>query len=132
MEEQQELGRRVFAYRKKRKLTQVELAGLIGVDHTYISKVERGNTPHTPSVGTIRRLAAALDADELELLGAANKLPGALRVVGHDAAAREFLRTAAERIPSTGEWRQLTRLLKQSEPRRAKRQPAHALRSGSR
>ena len=44
--------------RKKARLTQTELADRIGVDKSYISRVERGIT--VPSVATLYKIVAAL------------------------------------------------------------------------
>lgn len=44
--------------RKKAGLTQAELAGRIGADKAYISKVEHGRT--VPSVSTFYRIVSAL------------------------------------------------------------------------
>ena len=44
--------------RKEARLTQAELAKRIGVDKSYISKIEKGIT--VPSVATFYRIASAL------------------------------------------------------------------------
>jgi len=44
--------------RKKKLLTQQQLAELVGVDRTLISKIESGAA--TPSVTTAKRIAAVL------------------------------------------------------------------------
>jgi transcriptional regulator with XRE-family HTH domain len=44
--------------RKNARLTQVELAGRIGVDKSYISRIEKGVT--VPSVATFYRIVNAL------------------------------------------------------------------------
>ncbi len=44
--------------RKKRGLTQQQLAELVGVDRTLISKIESGAA--TPSVTTAKKIAAVL------------------------------------------------------------------------
>ena len=45
--------------RKKKRLTQQQLAELVGVDRTLISKIESGAA--TPSVTTAKKIAAVLD-----------------------------------------------------------------------
>jgi len=47
--------------RKKRGLTQQQLAELVGVDRTLISKIESGAA--TPSVTTAKKIAAVLGFD---------------------------------------------------------------------
>ena len=44
--------------RKKKRLTQQQLAELVGVDRTLISKIECGAA--TPSVATAKKIAAVL------------------------------------------------------------------------
>ena len=44
--------------RKKKRLTQQQLAELVGVDRTLISKIESGSV--TPSVTTAKKIAAVL------------------------------------------------------------------------
>ena len=47
--------------RKKKLLTQQQLAELVGVDRTLISKIESGAA--TPSVTTAKKIAAVLGFD---------------------------------------------------------------------
>ena len=60
--------------RKQKKKTQRDLAGEVGVDFTYLSKVEN-ETPGflTVSEGTLLRLAEALDSDPDEMRTRAGK-----------------------------------------------------------
>lgn len=50
--------------RGSRRISQLQLARLVGVNHSYISRLERGT--RAPSPGLVQRLSAALhlDADE--------------------------------------------------------------------
>jgi transcriptional regulator with XRE-family HTH domain len=52
-------GRNLRRIREKRKLTQQELSDEIGVDKTYIGKIERGE--RSPSLSVIQEVARALD-----------------------------------------------------------------------
>ena len=56
---QKRIGISVRQARKERKLSQLKLWELSGVDFTMISKIERGVT--NPSLLTLHRLALALD-----------------------------------------------------------------------
>jgi HTH-type transcriptional regulator, competence development regulator len=60
------------------KLTQRALAAIIGIDFTYLSKLENDHGD-PPSEDTIRKLAAAVHSDPEVLLAAAGKLPTALK-----------------------------------------------------
>lgn len=70
--------------RKQHRLTQQQLADAVGVDFTYISKVENSRVD-PPSETTIQKLAQVLDADPEMLLAQAGKLVPELK----DAAAAE-------------------------------------------
>ena len=74
-------GDRVRALRTAMSLSQRALGERVGVSFTYISKVENGKLDFGdyPSEDLIRRLAAALDADEEELLLLAEKIPEPIR-----------------------------------------------------
>lgn len=61
-------------FRKQNKLSQRELSARIGVNYTYLSKIENGILP-PPSDEVIRKLAEALSIDVDALLLAANRLP---------------------------------------------------------
>ena len=55
-----------------------EIAGVIRVEPSYLSKVERGLVP-PPSEATILRLADAITLDSDVLLALAGKIPGDVR-----------------------------------------------------
>jgi transcriptional regulator with XRE-family HTH domain len=67
-------GERLRELRKQQHISQRDLANLVGVDFTYVSKIETGdNAP--PSAATIHRMAQVLAADEGELIVLAGKVP---------------------------------------------------------
>jgi HTH-type transcriptional regulator, competence development regulator len=74
-------GDRIRAIRTAKGFSQRALGERVGVSFTYISKVENGKLDFGdyPSEDLIRRLAAALDADEEELLLLAEKIPEPIR-----------------------------------------------------
>lgn len=51
-------GQIILEARKKAKMTQAELAGMIGADKSYISRIEKGLT--IPSVATFFRIVNAM------------------------------------------------------------------------
>ena len=57
----------VESYRKKRKLTQAQLAKLSGVPQPMISMIESKAVPN-PTIGTIYRLAVALKCTTDDLI----------------------------------------------------------------
>ena len=99
-------GNRLRAMRIAKGLSQRALGERVGVSFTYISKVENGKLDFGdyPSEDLIRRLAAALDADEEELLLLAEKIPEAIR-------RRFFERPDAFRLIARLDDRRLDRVL---------------------
>ncbi len=74
-------GERIRELRKANDLSQRDLADKVGINFTYLSKIENGKLDFAqfPSEETIRNLAQALGADEDELLLLAQKIPDAIR-----------------------------------------------------
>lgn len=101
------LGQTVRQLRRARGLTQRQLAGLIGADFTYVSKIEHDRPEHTPSIKVLRALAAALEVDELELMELADKTPPILSALARDKHALTFFRRATETIHSPEGWQDL-------------------------
>jgi transcriptional regulator with XRE-family HTH domain len=85
------LGRKIRELRKSLDMTQAELAETIGVDESYVSKIEKGRLSYTPSEETLRLIARTLKADPLEILAMAKKTPDELQMVaGSQHGARIF------------------------------------------
>jgi transcriptional regulator with XRE-family HTH domain len=66
------IGGLVLARRKRLKLTQAQLANRAGVDTGTVSRLERG-AHDSPSLPVLRKLAAALGCDVLELVRATER-----------------------------------------------------------
>lgn len=75
------VGQRIRELRKSRNLTQRELADRVGINFTYLSRVEndRLDDDQTPREETLQRIAKALDADPDELLLLARRIPDSYR-----------------------------------------------------
>jgi PAS domain S-box-containing protein len=71
-------GQRLRELRKAKGLSQKLLAEMIGVNYTYLSKIENDIVP-PPREKTVLALARELDADTDELFGLANKMPSDLQ-----------------------------------------------------
>lgn len=67
-------GQEVRRLRKEKMLTQRELAILLGVTPTYISKIENNNFEVLPSESVITNLAHHLDCEADTLLELAGKI----------------------------------------------------------
>lgn len=112
------LGETIRRLRKVNGLTQAQLAKAIGVDESYISKIETGRLPYTPSEETLRLLAQVLKADQLELLALAQKTPEELQSVVDSPSAREFFELVRERSLDSNDWEDLTQVLRHRLERR--------------
>ena len=113
-------GERLRQLRKERGLTLRDLAEAVGVDFTYLSKMENEKAGYLPGADTIRALAEALDADPLELLELANKVPPEMERFASSVHARRFLQRARE-IASPDDWDALLKVLEQRQQSRTRR-----------
>lgn len=87
-------GQTVKRLRKSKRITQLELAERIGVDFTYVSKIENDRTMRSPAESTIQKIAEVLGTDSEELILLANKIPQNLQeTIVQDTLAVDFLRT---------------------------------------
>lgn len=89
------VGERIREIRKSRNLTQRELADRVGINFTYLSRVEndRLDDEQTPREETLQRIARALNADPDELLLLARRIPDAYRdrILSQPAVFRKLL-----------------------------------------
>lgn len=87
-------GQKIKRLRKAKRITQLELAERIGVDFTYVSKIENDRTMRSPAESTIRKIAEVLETDSEDLILLANKIPQNLQeTIVQDSLAVDFLRT---------------------------------------
>lgn len=61
-----DVGNRIRNFREKKKLSQTQLAELIGKDRQYLYKIEKGKV--TSNVFTVALIASALDISLADLL----------------------------------------------------------------
>lgn len=75
------VGKRIREIRKARNLTQRQLAERVGINFTYLSRVEndRLDDDQTPREETLQKIADALETDADELLLLARRIPDAFR-----------------------------------------------------
>lgn len=73
-----DFGVKIRELRKSADLSQRELAKKIGVDFTYLSKIEIGIMP-PPAEDKIIKLADVLGANEDELFALAQKVPSVVK-----------------------------------------------------
>ena len=74
MERNISFGKTVKRLRKQHRITQRQLAELLEVNFTYISKIENDRLDAPPSEKLIRKTAQVLETDPEELLELAGKI----------------------------------------------------------
>lgn len=117
-----EFGERLRELRVQRGFTLRKLAKKVKLNFTYLSKIENGKVEYTPSADKIRAIAKALNADELELLKLADKVPPELEHLTKNINALQFFRRTKE-LTSSEDWKDLLEFLDQkySAKQKAKR-----------
>lgn len=99
--------------RRSKGISQRELAEKVGVDFSYISKVENERLP-PPSADTIVKICEALAVPPDELLATTGKMPTPVKeMVSTSPSALEFMREAQAMGLTDQEWQKLTGQLKQ-------------------
>ena len=71
----QNFGRLIRQARKDKGYSQRELAKLLQLDFTYLSKLENDRASYAPKEEVIRGLARHLDLDQEELIFLAGRIP---------------------------------------------------------
>jgi transcriptional regulator with XRE-family HTH domain len=85
-------GKRIQELRRAASFTQRDVAKKVGIDFTYLSKLEN-DRGEAPGEETIRKLASLLKGDVEELLALAGKIPAELRSMAQsDQQFAVFLR----------------------------------------
>lgn len=94
-----EFGELLKKLRTKHKISQRDLADKVGVDFTYISKVETGALA-PPSEATIIKMARALDYNKYDLILSARKIPTDFEIVIlSNTLIREMLKDRVKDFP---------------------------------
>jgi HTH-type transcriptional regulator, competence development regulator len=108
-------GERIRELRQANNLTQRQLAEKVGVEFSYISKIENEKLDFgdVPSERLVQKLAEALEADEFLLLVLAEKVPPRVKrrlferpevfrvLVGLDDNTLDALMATVDRLPTT-------------------------------
>jgi HTH-type transcriptional regulator, competence development regulator len=71
----QNFGKLIRQARKNKGFSQRELAEKLGLDFTYLSKLENNRADYSPKEEVIRSLAAHLELDAEELIFLAGRVP---------------------------------------------------------
>jgi HTH-type transcriptional regulator, competence development regulator len=105
-------GQALRDLRHEKGISQRELADRVGVDFSYISKVENERLP-PPSADTIVKICQVLGAPSDELLASTGKMPTEVKeMLTTSPAALQFVRQAREMGITDEEWEKLTKRLK--------------------
>jgi transcriptional regulator with XRE-family HTH domain len=108
----QTFGQALRELRRSKGISQRDLAEKVGVDFSYISKIENDRLS-PPSADTIVKICDALEASPDSLLALSGKIPSGLRdTIGSSPAAIQFIRSAQSMGLTEAEWGKLTRQLK--------------------
>ena len=95
------------AFRREANISQRELATKVGVDFSYISKLENGHLP-SPSADTIVKICSTLGIEPEKLLSLSGKIPTDIQeAMSSSQAAQHFLRDAKLLQITEEEWSNL-------------------------
>jgi transcriptional regulator with XRE-family HTH domain len=105
-------GQSLRQLRRSKDISQRELAAKVGVDFSYISKIENDRLP-PPAADTILKICEVLSVSPDELLAMTGKMPSQVKqMVGTSPAALQFMREAQSMNLSDKDWEELTQELK--------------------
>ena len=105
-------GQTLKEIRRDAGVTQRELATAVGVDFSYISKIENDRMP-PPAADTIVKICGVLGVAPDELLAMTGKMPTPVKeAISENPAAQQFLREAQTMTLTDDEWGALTQQLK--------------------
>src|SRR5262245_32430458 len=100
-------GEALKAKRRAAGISQRDLAARIGLDFSYISKLENDRQP-PPSSDTTSKIAAELGCPVEDLLAAARRLPsGVEQNISSAPAALRFLQRASDLELTHAEWERM-------------------------
>ena len=98
--------------RRSKGITQRELASAVGVDYSYISKVENNRMP-PPAADTIVKICEKLGIPPDKLLAMTRKMPTPVKeAISENPIAQQFLREAQSMTLTDDEWGTLTQQLR--------------------
>ncbi len=105
-------GQTLKEIRRSKGVTQRQLAAAVGVDFSYISKVENDRMP-PPAADTIVKICEKLGVPPDELLAMTGKMPTPVKeAISENPSAQQFLREAQTMTLTDDEWGALRQQLK--------------------
>ena len=110
--ENKTFGQTLKEIRRNKDVTQRQLATDVGVDFSYISKIENNRMP-PPAADTIVKICDVLGVSPDDLLAMTGKMPTPIKeAISDKPAAQQFLREAQTMTLTDDEWSVLTQQLK--------------------
>lgn len=104
-----DFGKMLKTFRTKKEISQRKLAELVGIDFTYISKIESG-TMDPPAEDKIVKMAEVLGEDPDAMLIAAKKIPSQFqKTITENNNMAMFLRKANNL--SQSQWDDIRRIV---------------------
>ncbi|RDI37527.1 helix-turn-helix domain-containing protein [Falsibacillus pallidus] len=108
-----EFGNLLKSLRREHKITQRRLAELIGIDFTYISKIENGSM-EPPAEDKIIKMAELFEENPEAMLLAAKKVPSTFRkTITENKNVPMFLRSA-DRLTQE-QWERIKKVVDEEE-----------------
>lgn len=109
---EQSFGSALRVWRRASGLSQREVAERIGLDFSYISKVENDRLP-PPSADTVVKISRVLQVPVEDMLALTGKLPSRVqRAVSSSKVAQRFLLEAQEMELTDHEWEEMVQSLR--------------------
>lgn len=107
-------GQHLRELRKAKSISQRDLAAQVGIDFTYISKIETGSLEFLPSETIILQIAQALEVDGNELVCLAGKMPPRLKDIMQDnPLLTELIHVLSQRVLPDETYRKLIELARE-------------------
>jgi transcriptional regulator with XRE-family HTH domain len=98
--------------RRSKGVNQRELAAKVGVDFSYISKLENDRLP-PPAADTLVKICEALGVEPDELLSASGKVPSDVtNMLAENPSALQFVREARRMGLTGSDWERLGKALR--------------------
>lgn len=105
-------GKILRELRRSKGVSQRELAAKVGVDFSYISKLENDRLP-PPAADTIMRICEVLTIPTDELLGITGKIPTKVKkMLSSSPSAIGFIQQAYEMNLTESDWEKMVQELK--------------------
>ncbi len=119
--ESKTFGHTLRELRRSKGVSQRELAGKVGVDFSYISKLENDRLP-PPAADTIVKICEALGIVPDRLLAATGKMPTEIKqMLGGSPSALRFMRQAYQMGLTDDEWTEMVKQMKKLRDERGPR-----------